>query len=51
MEQEDEDLLYQLIVLFVFDKMDIALDDSTVLNICCVQNSWLAPIFCMDALQ
>ncbi len=51
MEQSEEDLLNKLIVLFVFDKMEIALDEKTILNICYVQNGWMEPILCLDAIQ
>lgn len=51
MEQSDEELLNKLIVLFVFDKMDIALDEKTIISICYTQNGWMMPLYCMDAIQ
>lgn len=51
MEQSEEDLLNKLIVLFVFDKMDIALDYNTILNICYMQNGWMMPLVCMDVID
>ena len=51
MEQSEEELLNKLIVLFVFDKMDIALDEKTIINICYMQNGWMMPLYCMDAIQ
>jgi len=51
LEQSDEELLNKLIVLFVFDKMDIALDEKTIINICYTQNNWMMPLYCMDAIQ
>ena len=51
MNQSEEDILNKLIVLFVFDKMGIALDEKTIINICYTQNSWMMPLYCMDAMQ
>lgn len=51
MDQSEEELLNKLIVLFVFDKMDIALDEKTVINICYTQNGWIMPLYCMDTIQ
>ncbi|MCH5160445.1 MAG: DUF4364 family protein [Clostridiales bacterium] len=51
MEQSEEELRNKLIVLFVFDKMDIALSEKTIINICYTQNGWMMPIYCMDAIQ
>ena len=49
MDQSEEDLLNKLIVLFVFDKMGIALDEKTIINICYTQNGWMMPLYCMEA--
>lgn len=38
-------------MLFVFDKMDIALDEKSVINICYSQTNWIMPIYCIDTLQ
>ena len=51
MQQSDEELLNKLIVLFVFDKMDIALDEKTIIIICYTDNGWIMPIYCMDTIQ
>ena len=51
MEQSEEELLNKLIVLFVFDKMDIALDYNTIISICYTQNGWMMPLYCMDAID
>ncbi|MCH5158075.1 MAG: DUF4364 family protein [Clostridiales bacterium] len=51
MDQSEEELLNKLIVLFVFDKMDISLDEKTIINICYTQNGWMMPLYCMDAIQ
>ena len=51
LEQSEEELLNKLIVLFVFDKMDIALDYNTIINICYTQNGWMMPLYCMDAID
>ena len=51
MEQSEEELLNKLIILFVFDKMDIALDEKTILNICYTQNGWMMPLYCLDTIQ
>lgn len=51
MEQSEEELLNKLIVLFVFDKMDIALDYNSIINICYMQNGWMLPLYCMDTID
>ncbi len=51
MEQSEEDLLNKLIVLFVFDKMDIALDEKTLITVCYTQNGWMEPLILLDAIQ
>lgn len=51
MNQSDEELLNKLIVLFVFDKMDIALDYNSIINICYTQNGWMMPLYCMDTID
>lgn len=51
MEQSEEELLNKLIVLFVFDKMDIALDYNSIINICYTQTNWIMPLYCMDAID
>ncbi|MCX4312441.1 MAG: DUF4364 family protein [Clostridia bacterium] len=51
MEQSEEELINKLIVLFVFDKMDIALDYNSIINICYTQNGWMLPLYCMDTID
>lgn len=51
MEQSEEELLNKLIVLFVFDKMDIALDYNSIINICYTQTNWIMPLYLMDAIS
>jgi len=51
LEQSEEELLNKLIVLFVFDKMDIALDYNSIINICYTQTNWIMPLYCMDAID
>lgn len=51
MEKNDEELLNKLIMLFVFDKMDIALDEKTIIYICYSQTNWIMPIYCIDTLH
>ena len=31
----------KLILLFVFDKMETALTESTILDLCCYKNNWI----------
>jgi hypothetical protein len=36
----------KLIILFVFDKMESALSETTILDMCCSSNNWIAYMDC-----
>lgn len=40
----------KLILLFVFDKMETALTESTILDLCCYKNNWIDFTNCKQAL-
>lgn len=42
--------LNKLILLFLFDKMDVPLTESTVLDICCTTNEWIPYMDCKPLL-
>lgn len=42
--------LNKLILLFVFDKMETALTESTVLELCCYKNNWIDFTNCKQTL-
>ena len=35
-------LVNKLILLFVFDKMEVPLSENTVLDMCCSSNTWIS---------
>ena len=43
-------LLNKLILLFVFDKMEIPLTENSVIDICTGEKRWLNYMYCKDAL-
>ena len=43
--------IQKLIVLFVFEKMAIPLEESTVLDLCTSDNNWLSYIDCKQYLD
>ncbi len=50
MQVQGEMPVNKLIVLFVFDKMETALSDRTVVEMCTVGNTWLNYMDCVDLL-
>ena len=40
----------KLLLLFVFDKMEIPLSEDTILDLCCHTNNWISYIDCKQAL-
>ncbi|MBO4570046.1 MAG: DUF4364 family protein [Clostridia bacterium] len=40
----------KLVILYVFDKMEIPLTEETVLDMCCSQNSWVSYMLCKEVL-
>ena len=51
MIRQDEYTLNKLILLFVFDKMEIALSENTVIDMCCSSNEWINYMLCKPALK
>ena len=41
----------KLILLFVFDKMEVPLSENTILDMCCSSNNWLAYMDCQPILS
>lgn len=39
-----------LVLLFVFDKMDIPLTENTIIEMCCSRNEWLSYMDCKQAI-
>ncbi len=50
MQIQGETSVNKLIVLFVFDKMESALSERTILEICTTENNWLNYMDCADLL-
>ena len=42
MQIQGETSINKLIILFVFDKMEVPISENTVLDMCCSSNNWLA---------
>lgn len=51
MAKGDDELTNKLIMLFVFDQMDIALTERVILDICYSANNWIMPLYCIDTLN
>ena len=47
---KQEMLLNKLILLFVFDKMEIPLTENSIIDICTGEKRWLNYMYCKDAL-
>ena len=43
-------LVNKLILLFVFDKMEVPLSENTVLDMCCSSNTWISYMDCKPLL-
>ncbi len=50
MKFASDSTLNKLILLFVFDKMEISLTENTILDLCTSRNNWLTYMDCMEAL-
>ncbi len=50
MQVQGEMPVNKMIVLFVFDKMETALSERTITEMCTVSNDWLNYMDCMDLL-
>ena len=51
MQVKGDSSLNKLILLFVFDKMEVPLSENTVLDMCCSSNNWLAYMDCQLILN
>ncbi len=49
-QNKQEMLLNKLILLFVFDKMEIPLTENSIIDICTGEKRWLNYMYCKDAL-
>lgn len=47
----NDNSLNKLILLFVFDKMEVPLSEYTVIDICCSSNNWIAYMDCQPLLS
>ncbi len=43
--------LNKLIILFVFDKMEVPLSESTITEICCSANNWMSYMDCKPTIS
>lgn len=50
MQVKGDALVNKLILLFVFDKMEVPLSENTVLDMCCSSNSWISYMDCKPLL-
>ncbi len=51
MQVKGDSSLNKLILLFVFDKMEVPLSENTVLDMCCASNNWLEYMDCQPVLR
>ncbi len=51
MQVKGDSSLNKLILLFVFDKMEVPLSENTVLDMCTSSNNWLAYMDCQPILS
>jgi len=45
MQVKGDATLNKLIILFVFDKMEVPLSENTILDMCCSSNNWIAYMY------
>ena len=50
MQVKGDALVNKLILLFVFDKMEVPLSENTVLDMCCGANAWISYMDCKPLL-
>lgn len=50
MQQSDNSTLSKLILLFVFDKMEVPLSETTIVDMCCCTNNWINQFECRPLL-
>jgi len=51
MQVKGDSSLNKLILLFVFDKMEVPLSENTLLDMCCSSNNWIAYMDCQPILN
>ena len=51
MEFLDESTMNKLILLYVFDTMDVPITEDTILEMCTSRNTWLAYMDCVITIQ
>ena len=51
MQVKGDSSLNKLILLFVFDKMEVPLSENTILDMCCSSNNWLAYMDCQPIIK
>ena len=51
MQVKGDSSINKLILLFVFDKMEVPLSENTILDMCCSSNNWLAYMDCQPILS
>ena len=51
MQIKGEQSINKLILLFIFDKMENALTENTLLDMCCTTNNWIAYMDCRPLLS
>lgn len=51
MQVKGDSSVNKLIILFVFDKMEVPLSENTILDMCCSSNNWLAYMDCQPILS
>ena len=51
MQIQGDSTVNKLILLFVFDKMEVPLSENTILDMCCSSNDWIAYMDCKPLLS
>lgn len=51
MNIQGDSSLNKLILLFVFDKMEVPLSENTILDMCCSSNDWIAYMDCKPIVE
>jgi DNA-binding PadR family transcriptional regulator len=50
MQVSDDNTLSKLILLFVFDKMEVPMSENTIMDMCCSTNNWINQLECRPLL-
>ncbi len=50
MDVANNSKISKLVILFVFDKMEIPLTEETVLDMCCSRNNWVSYMLCKEIM-